>query len=341
MGNAFHSGDPLSSQVIDQWRHRIRLSTAANYHYQMGLALAGSGDMAAAINNFRKAIELTPDHLGARYDLEQVLSATGQPLAPAERLDPAQGLRGLIQHVAALLEAGKVERARQALDEMKGMDGADPALAWTRAIVSLLTGGAEGSARPSLPQEPSVLDRLQPLRGAAMEAAQKCLQAGNPAAIDFYDLYCALVPDDVSALNGRAMGLLMARRLDELRRLFDTLPSDGDAAIIQRAVLRLCMEEGEAALAELDRLTASPPHPMAPVISAGVLLLLGRTADAAEQLQAGERAMPGNPWLQVFQAWWERQAGQPRTVKLDVNAQGIRSVLSRLPPRLSDGLRAD
>ncbi len=340
MGNAFHSDDPLSSQVIDQWRQRIRLTTAANYHYHMGLALADSGATEAAIANFRKSVELTPDHLGARYDLEQLLSAQGQP--PAERLDPAQWLRGLIQHLASLLEAGKATRARQVLADISGPASDEKVLAWARVLIDLLCDGARQSRpHPAAPLDRQQLEILYPLRGAFRQAGQLCLQWANPDGIDYFDLYCALEPEDQTVLINRALALVVARRLDEVRSLLGTLPRDGAVATRQCAILNISLDDGAAALAELGRLTEDPVHGMTAALHTAALLLLGRAEEAARHLQYAEQALPGNPWVQVVRAWYDRQAGQPPAARLDGNAVGIRGVLSRLPTRIAASLGTD
>lgn len=343
MGTAFHSDDPPSSQVIDQWRERIRRSTVANYHYHMGLALADNGATAAAIDNFRKALELTPDHLGARYDLEQLLSAQGHPPAPADQLDPGQRLRGLIQHLASLLEAGKMARARQVLAETPVTASDDKALAWARALIDLLCDGARQSRpHPAPALTPREVDILHPLRGAFRQAGQLCLHWANPDSIDYLDVYCALVPDDDTVQTSRATALIVGKRLEEARALLGSLPNEGvPAAIRQRAGLYISLDDGTAALAELARLTEAPVHGMTAALSAAALLLLDRAEEAASRLRDAEQALPGNPWVQVVRAWFERQTGRPVTVTLDADAFGVRNVLARLPARITAILGTD
>lgn len=63
---------------IDAWRKRIRDDTFANYHVEMGLALQGTGDAAAAVAAFERAVAITLDDVRANYGLTTSLLQLGR-----------------------------------------------------------------------------------------------------------------------------------------------------------------------------------------------------------------------------------------------------------------------
>lgn len=68
----------MTPEQIDQWRQRIRVSTFANYHVEMALALRNQGDGASAERSLRNALATMPDHASAALMLVDLLDAEGR-----------------------------------------------------------------------------------------------------------------------------------------------------------------------------------------------------------------------------------------------------------------------
>lgn len=68
----------LTPEQIDQWRQRIRVSTFANYHVEMALALRNQGDGASAERSLRNALATMPNHGMAALMLVDLLNAEGR-----------------------------------------------------------------------------------------------------------------------------------------------------------------------------------------------------------------------------------------------------------------------
>jgi hypothetical protein len=132
---ALQSAENLPEVVIDQWRQRIRTSTLANYHFEMGLALTRSDGRVAAIEHMRKAASLAPDNAAVCFELETLLRTTGQAQGGARGLDPELYFKGFVEHVARALMEGRLADAEQALSAVSypGENG---------AIVAWVTAGA-------------------------------------------------------------------------------------------------------------------------------------------------------------------------------------------------------
>ena len=329
------SADDLSEVVIEQWRRRIRISTAANYHYEMGSAIARSGNLDDAIEQMRKATHLAPDHLAAAFKLESLLVSRGLPVTDTERLDPDQRLRGFVQHMARSLEDGRYADLSAAAISDSGLQG--PIVECLRALAAFL---AKGEAVPRLPVPVTdvMVEILRPTHRLVLTVAQKCLSVVEPAAIDYFQLYSALEPDDPAGVQGLANALLMARHHDELRRLIGTLPNTGAQPIRQRAMLWIGLDEGEKALAELDGLQEEKSHGVSLALRACALMLLGRYDEALVWLQQAEEALPNFPWTIVTRGWFETGGVHP--VRLDAAVPGILTVLARLPDRVATLLNA-
>ena len=82
----------VDSISIDRWRQAIRSETFAHYQYQMGIALARTGQAEAAIASFKRALEQRPDHAGARLRLIGLLESISGGATQAQMLR-ADGLR--------------------------------------------------------------------------------------------------------------------------------------------------------------------------------------------------------------------------------------------------------
>ncbi len=85
-------------------------TTFANAHYNLGVALAGQGQIEAAIASFQRAAEIKPDFLEAHFNLGNVLAGRGQVDAAvahfqkALRLAAAQNDKRLTKAIQARIK---------------------------------------------------------------------------------------------------------------------------------------------------------------------------------------------------------------------------------------------
>lgn len=326
------SADGLSEVVIDQWRQRIRISTLANYHYEMGLALARTGDRENAIGQMRKAAGLMPDHAVARFELEALLLSTGQAPSDTEQLDPELRFRGFVEHIARALADGRFTDAEKDLSTAPdpGKNGA--VIGWLRALTLFMARG-EAQDKPDGPITDAVAALLRPVGDFVTAAAQKCQGTLDPAAVDYFRLYLALEPDNPAALQGLTTALLAAGHHAELRDHIGTLPITDAQSLRHRATLWIGLDEAGKALTDLDSLREETPHGMSLVMRACALLLLGRREEAHPLIRRAEELLPGRAWTVATRAWYE--TGGTRSVPVDAGVPGIQTVLARLPTRIS------
>lgn len=123
----------------------IRPSGRAFYHFQLGHFLFAAGDVDEAIEQYRVALDLAPDHPGALEALPFALAASGQLEEAAElygELVPDAGaadLHGLYADVLAAIgdDAGAAEQERLGLEV--AIEGVDGHPAERRHVVQFLT----------------------------------------------------------------------------------------------------------------------------------------------------------------------------------------------------------
>ncbi len=325
------SAGDLSEVVIDQWRQRIRISTFANYHYEMGLALARAGHKVHAIGQMRKAAALMYDHAAARFELESLLLSTGQNPTATERLDPELRFKGFVEHVARALADGRLDDAEKDLSTAPDPGENGAVVSWLRVLT--LTAKGKACDKPDEPLTDAMVPLLRPVGNFLLTTAQKYQSNADPAALNFLRLYMMLDPDNPVAMQGLTTALLMTGHHDELRDYIGKLPVTDTQSFRHRALLWIGLEEAEAALAELDRMQEETPHCMSLVLRACALLLLDRREEAEPLIRRAEELGTNPTWITVARAWYETGGQQP--VRVDAGAQGIGFILARLPARIS------
>lgn len=76
-GSAVGKTNPTPAD-IEAWRQRIRSSTFANYHYEMGKAFAGTGEIAHAVAAFDRTVAIDPTHAAAHTRMVEELTRAGR-----------------------------------------------------------------------------------------------------------------------------------------------------------------------------------------------------------------------------------------------------------------------
>lgn len=108
---------------IDAWRKRIRDDTFANYHIQMGIALRETGDMAAAVAMFERALAITPSDVlanhGVVYGLQQLGRHSEAEAALHRALEhvPDFQLQALLRYGRTLITYNRTGKARHVFAE--------------------------------------------------------------------------------------------------------------------------------------------------------------------------------------------------------------------------------
>jgi tetratricopeptide (TPR) repeat protein len=114
---------------IDRWRQAIRQDTFSNYHFEMGEALAGQGETAAAIDAYRRAIDAKPDFGAAHFRLIEALAATGNQIereaavACAERQAPAFASEWQRKRAQRAMADGRHDEAIEAVSAARALAG--------------------------------------------------------------------------------------------------------------------------------------------------------------------------------------------------------------------------
>jgi len=98
------------------WRQRIRAETFGLYHYEMGCAIQGEGNLPLAIAAFRRAAEQLPDRPKVIYALREALRLGGQA-EDAQRLHAEHAARDPDYEFHALTEIGTDRFGRHQIDE--------------------------------------------------------------------------------------------------------------------------------------------------------------------------------------------------------------------------------
>lgn len=325
------SAGDLSEVVIDQWRQRIRSSTFANYHYEMGLALSRSDDKVGAIERMRKATSLMPEHAAACFELERLLLSTGQALANTDKIDPELRFRGFIEHVARALTEGRFADAEKDLATASHPEKYDAIIKWLLFIT--LMGKGEAGDKPDTPITDTMALLMRPVGPLLLATGIKLQVAMDPAALDFLRLCLVLEPDNPSYMQWVTTALLVNKHHDELRDHIGRLPRTDVQLLRHRALLWIGLDEAEEALTELDLMQEETPHCMSLVLRACTLLLMGRRDEAEPLIRQAEELGTNPIWIIVARAWYE--TGGTRSVRLDAGAGGMRFVLARLPARIS------
>lgn len=200
----------LSPDRIEEWRRRIREDVSGNYHYHMGIAIEGEGNIPAALAAYQRAIEGNPRLAIAHHrlvdlakrigrgDLEEQFHRQAQAVNPGyvadalvtmadERLDRAMLDEGIAMLEQALA-ASPPDATAAALACVKASAALRlqsrpwEALAWSRKAIALdeTLFEAHHSMANSLLVEKDFL--------GAIHHAEVCVTAESCSATFWYDL---------------------------------------------------------------------------------------------------------------------------------------------------------
>jgi tetratricopeptide (TPR) repeat protein len=286
---------PLDEAAIERWRQNIRRSTFYNYQVEMGAALTGRGEFAAAQRMYDSAAGLEPASAEARFALFILPALMGGD--PVGDLDGATATRGLARLLARLSRA----EDQPVIDRMLAFL---PDLAPQRLVRLALArwhclAGQADAARAVLGDLCQLSHGIPQLRasdaGAAVRLAHTALALGERnltadmllASMEMADVDDPPPPDD-SGLS--RLYTLLAQRLMQRQGYADALichrwavtlnPANTASLAGQARALLLCdrVEEG---LAMIEPAALAHPHDGGVLSFQGQLTLMGRPAALA------------------------------------------------------------
>lgn len=248
----------FSAEQIEHWRRMIRETTFSNYHFKMGMALVRTGEMSAAIEAFRRAVDIRPTGFEAHVLLIDALNSLGDRVSAdavarqAAALDPAFHANGLLALADDHANEGRIDEAEailnRLLDDAPGcLDRAAPIFG-KLAEVALRTERRETTIRFSdlaLKHHPAPGPELWFLRGVAMRRLDRYAEA--VAAMETVALFEPLRLDAlVSSGYDRLIQLDFAGSAKVLRRALAIDPG----YLVTQSTLCLCLlASGQPALA--------------------------------------------------------------------------------------------
>lgn len=300
------SQQTLSNANIEAWRKRIRDTTFANYHFQMGCALQRDGESAAAAAAYSRALAAQPDHACAALLLVRLMIAVGRADEAAavdqaaRRHDPAYDAWAVAELTLEALAADEREKAAQALALTIGGDLArTAAVRLASAAIAMQDGnvalavenltGVMASELESISRLP--LGPLAVLAHRLMGAAELALAGTLLTALG------RTVDDEpmlifVRAILARSQGLLSTAEAD--LKALSVLGWSPTMVRLTYAATLLAMgrcDDADCLVTEL--LAAEPGHPSA--IGIAALIRMGNGDDAAAEDVLGHDFATRNP----------------------------------------------
>lgn len=266
---------------VDAWRRRIRADAFGRYHYEMGIAIVGEGNLPAAIQHLQTAIDTDPTLVDAYYHLGRVLRSQG-------RTAEADALQARARAQDPGFPAGTLVRmALRTLDRNAEGDGAEQA-------VDL--AGQALAHDPAHREAPWIAALIQARQGrfdaaAALRAADTAPRTtGRDEAADLAWRFYRLAETGREAGRTADAGAAVACAL--------VLDADLPQALGLSAILR--HEAGQPAAAEplLRRAVALQPGlPWLHAHLGSTLLTLGREGEALAELRLAAADMSGDAWV--------------------------------------------
>lgn len=277
-------------------------------HYDLGLLLAGGGDLAKAEEELTLAARGAPDAEDVALALGEVRRRRGEHRAAADGLGsfvathPSSSVRG--PYVAALRESGQGDRAIAEAREVLLRKPADADALAELALAHLTKG--ERDVAQLLAREAVAADGKS---AAASRAAGLVALAGgdDAAAFQFFSRAAHADPGDGTSRLNVAVVLLRAgayaKAEEQLRAVRKASPDDETAAVALAAALR---GQGDAqhparfdeARTLLEGVLSANPHHVSALFNLGVLLtdFLKRPEEGKAAFQRFlAEAAPGHP----------------------------------------------
>lgn len=247
----------LLPEAAAAYRRALAAAPALRWHYLLGVALADSGDLEAAIAAYAAALRLSPTDGLANYRLGAALLLRGDPLAAAAALEQALAAMPDSPAVLAALgdaaaAAGDPATARRHLERAAALAPEAGRVAYRLAVVYRELGQPRQAERWLARRNeiaPALTDPRLLAVGERSLSPRFFLDAGNRAkarghwgeALAAFERAAALAPADVGIALARADALGAVDRLDAALAATDQIlaraPDDASAWLLQAFLL--------------------------------------------------------------------------------------------------------
>jgi tetratricopeptide (TPR) repeat protein len=291
--------DGARDRAIALLREAIGLDrTLWEAHYDLGVVLAGAGDLAGAEDELRAASKLAPDAEEVAIALGELRRRRGENKEAADALgdflqDHPNATEARILDVTALRDSGQLDAALKQAQEVLVRKPGDAAALAELALTHLAKG--ERDTASLLAKQ--ALD-ANPKSAVAERASGMIALAGGDDAAAFAAFTKATQSDPTDTTARLNMGGVLLRAgaygkaEEQFRAILKVAPDDGSAQVGLAAALRgesdaKSPQKLEEARSLLEKVLDRDPHNVAALFNMGVLLadFLKKPADARAFIQ--------------------------------------------------------
>lgn len=298
------TGSTTASGIdFDTWRRRIREETFGLYHYEMGVAIRREGNGAAAVEAFRRALDIMPTLSEAHAELIRTLDEAGRTAdaeaarTQARALVPDYEARAAFRRAKDHQARNELAEALGALDTVESLAPTLPEVRLRRGQVLLLMGRLDEAAAVLLNHWPDHTSLVSETGTALRRIAEGLRNAGAvERAVPVYEWLRVIAPDDAADLAGFGLAMVMLGRVGRgsaLGREAVRLDPDLVAGHLVLGIALQSAGEAEAALGCFARANRLAPGDLRVPLHAGLALQsLGRIDEAMERYQTALALAP-------------------------------------------------
>jgi tetratricopeptide (TPR) repeat protein len=278
-------------------------STLVEVRYHLGLAQWNLGHYSEAAENFKKTLELSPDHVPSAYYLGQIfLQRNDLPKATEffERALRAGGAKPPLDLYFQLgktyLAQGDLEAGIRVLEQGSSLYGKDDRV-YTQLGKAYLKLGRKGEAEKALVKSRELRDYQREATSMLLRCSEYLKSNEVDKALEIYRQI--LSSDDVDDLVALGINFSQNRFFDEAEQLFRKAASvapESFEANYNLGMVLLQMQKREDALEKLGRAAELRPYSFEASSVLGVMLSQsGNNEQAIRELVRAEQLRPGEP----------------------------------------------
>ncbi len=296
------NGSGTLSINADAWRRRIREETFGLYHYEMGVAIRRDGNIPAAINAFRRALDILPRLSEAHDALIRALDDAGRnveaEVARAQALSilPDYQGRAALRRARDLLSQNRPE-ALEALNEAEALAPALSEVKLRRGQTLECLGRREEAVAVLRNYQPENAILADETAAILLRAAHTLRDTGAvEQSIPAYERAFEVTAPTAQACADHGLALLMLGRAGRAATLGREAVKQDATLATGHIILGLALQAGgnpDGALAcflEADRL--DPKDVRVPLHVGLVLQSMGRVGEAMDHYQAALNLIP-------------------------------------------------
>lgn len=351
LGELYHAYQMFDAAAVCYRNAQTLDPGAFLWPYLLAVAEQRSGRFAEAVDAYRRALELRPDHEPARLRLAEAHLALGQKAEAAALLEPLKDEEDYA--AAAYFGLGRAaEDPAVAVEAFEKALQLDPAASAVRHPLGLALRrlGRDEEARQALAEEGAEpvsfpdppLERIAELAvgaGAHLRRGNQALMRNDfTTAAAAYRRAVEAQPENVEARRNLALALSRDGRVDEaIVELQRALEDQPDSVWLHYDLGNLLMARGrpEAAIEALQKAVALAPDLEPALFNLGNALIgLGRWGEAREVLQKLLELDAGDPQARYLLAVARGESGE-RQQAIEELQRLLRDDPAQLAPRRS------